>query len=72
MVAEGDSVLIEHTETRHFETGEKVVNDFVTVHKLRDGKVVLWRDYWDLGTLMNQAPKWWIEAIAKASQQDFS
>jgi len=72
VVAEGDSVLIEHTETWHFETGEKVVNAFVTVHKLRDGKVVLWRDYWDLGTLMNQAPKWWIEAIAKASQQDFS
>jgi ketosteroid isomerase-like protein len=72
VVGEADSVLIEHTETWHFETGEKVVNAFVTVHELRDGKVALWRDYWDLGTLMAQAPKWWIEAIAKNSAADFS
>ena len=31
-VAEGDSVMLEHTETWHFETGEKLTNDFVTVH----------------------------------------
>jgi limonene-1,2-epoxide hydrolase len=71
-VAEGDSVLIEHTETWHFETGEKVVNPFVTVHEVKDGRVRLWRDYWDLQTMMNQAPQWWIEAIAKASEEDFS
>jgi len=71
-VAEGDSVLIEHTETWHFETGEKLVNHFVTVHELADGKITLWRDYWDIQTMMNQAPAWWIEAIAKASAADFS
>jgi limonene-1,2-epoxide hydrolase len=70
-VAEDDSVLIEHTETWHFETGEKLVNHFVTVHELVDGKITLWRDYWDITTLMNQAPKWWIEAIAKSSEADF-
>ena len=63
-VAEGDGVVVEHTETWHFETGEKVLNHFVTVHEVRDGKVALWRDYWDLGTLMSQAPKWWIERLA--------
>ena len=71
-VAEGDDVLIEHTETWHFETGEKVTNHFVTVHVVKDGKIALWRDYWDLGTLMAQAPQWWIERLAKFSQEDFS
>jgi len=72
MVAEGDQVMLEHTETWHFETGEKVVNHFVTVHEIRGGKIALWRDYWDLNTMMSQAPQWWIEAIAKASEADFA
>lgn len=72
VVAEGDDVIVEHTETWHFETGEKVVNHFVTVHVVRDGKVALWRDYWDLGTLMAQAPKWWIERVMSHSADDFS
>lgn len=71
-VAEGDSVLVEHTETWHFGTGEKVVNHFVTVHELEDGRITLWRDYWDLGTLMSQAPKWWIDAIARVGPSAFS
>ncbi len=70
-VAEGASVLIEHTETWHFEDGAKVVNHFVTVHELRDGKIVLWRDYWDINTLMSQAPQWWIEAIMKSTAEDY-
>ena len=70
-VAEGATVIVEHTETWHFETGEKVVNPFVTVHEVKDGRVSLWRDYWDLGTLMAQAPKWWIERLASFSQADF-
>ena len=72
VVAEGDTVVVEHTETWHFETGESVVNPFVTVHEVRDGKIALWRDYWDIGTLMAQAPQWWIEKIAKNSEADFS
>ena len=70
-VAEGDSVIVEHTETWHFETGEKIVNPFTTIHELRDGKVSLWRDYWDIGNLMAQAPKWWVERIANFSEEDF-
>jgi ketosteroid isomerase-like protein len=72
VVAEGDSVIVEHTETWHFETGEKIVNPFVTVHVVRDGKIELWRDYWDIGTLMAQAPKWWIERIAQHSDAEWS
>ena len=72
VVAEGDSVLVEHTETWHFETGEQLTNQFVTVHEVRDGKISLWRDYWDLDTMMAQAPKWWIERIARHSEAEWS
>jgi ketosteroid isomerase-like protein len=72
LVAEGDTVMLEHTETWHFETGEKLVNHFATVHVVRDGKIALWRDYWDLNTLMAQAPHWWIERLAKHSAAEWS
>jgi limonene-1,2-epoxide hydrolase len=72
VVAEGDSVLVEHTETWHFETGEQLTNQFVTVHEVRNGKIALWRDYWDLNTMMAQAPKWWIERIARHSEAEWS
>ena len=71
VVSEGSSVVIEHTETWHFEGGEKIVNHFVTIHEVRDGKITLWRDYWDLNTLMSQAPPWWIERLAKFAATDF-
>ena len=54
------------------ETGEIVENPFVTIHEVRNGKVSLWRDYWDLGKLMAQAPQWWIEKLASHSAADFS
>ena len=72
VVAEGSSVIVEHTETWHFETGEVLRNQFVTVHEVRDGKIALWRDYWDLNTMMAQAPKWWIERLAKHDASEFS
>jgi limonene-1,2-epoxide hydrolase len=72
VVAEGDSVVTEHTETWHFETGEKIVNQFVTIHVVENGKIKLWRDYWDLGTMMAQAPKWWLERLAEFSDGDFA
>jgi ketosteroid isomerase-like protein len=52
MVAEGDTVVTEHTETWHWHTGEQVTLPFVSVHELRDGTIVRWWDYWDLQTLM--------------------
>ncbi len=72
VVAEGDNVILEHTETWHFETGEVLTNRFVTIHVVKDGKITLWRDYWDLNTMMAQAPKWWIERLAEHSESDFS
>ena len=72
MVAEGDTVVTEHTEDWTWHTGEKVSLPFVSIHVVRDGKIVLWRDYWDLGTLLSGAPPWWIERLARHSAADFS
>jgi limonene-1,2-epoxide hydrolase len=65
MVAEGDTVVTEHTETWHWHTGEQVTLPFVSVQELRNGIIVRWWDYWDLQTLMNAAPDWWIEHVAQ-------
>ena len=71
-VAEGDSVVVEHTETWHFETGEKMVNPFTTIHEVKGGKITLWRDYWDLNTMMGQMPKAMIERLAGFDASAFS
>jgi limonene-1,2-epoxide hydrolase len=63
MIAEGDVVITEHGEEWHWHTGEKVILPFVSVHEVSDGKIVRWWDYWDMSTLMNAAPQWWVEHI---------
>ncbi len=65
MVAEGDTVITEHTEIWRWHTGEQVTLPFVSVQELRNGTIVRWWDYWDLQTLMNSAPAWWIEHISQ-------
>ena len=72
MVAEGDTVITEHTEDWHFHTGEVVSLPFVSVHVIENGMITLWRDYWDLGTLMNGAPDWWLERISNYTEEDFA
>lgn len=62
-VAEGDAVVTEHAETWHWHTGETVRLPFVSVHELRDGRIRRWWDYWDLQTLLNAAPTWWVDHI---------
>ena len=57
----------EHVEHWEWPTGEKVSFPFVSMHEVRDGKLVRWWDYWDLGTLMNAAPAWWVEHIMTES-----
>jgi len=65
MVAQGGAVVTEHAETWHWHTGEVVTLPFVSVQELVDGTIARWWDYWDLSTLMNGAPAWWIEDIAR-------
>jgi len=65
-VAEGDTVVTEHTETWTWASGETVTLPFVSVQVVRDGVIVLWKDYWDYQTLMSAAPQAWHDRLADA------
>ena len=66
MVSNGVDVMYEHREEWHWETGESAILEFVTVHRVEDGKISLWKDYWDLGALADHAPPTWLDDFAKA------
>lgn len=70
LVTNGSDAMYEHSETWAWDTGEVAVLRFVSVHKVRDdngaGKVTLWKDYWDMGSMIAQAPASWIEDLSKA------
>ena len=69
IVCEGDTAVTEHVEHWEWPTGEKASLPFVSVQQFRDGKLVRWWDYWDLATLMNSAPAWWVEQIMTKSAE---
>jgi Limonene-1,2-epoxide hydrolase catalytic domain len=56
--------VFEHSETWTFTTGEQGVLRFVTVHKVVDGKITLWKDYSDFNTLIGFAPPNYFENLA--------
>ncbi|ROO84976.1 limonene-1,2-epoxide hydrolase [Actinocorallia herbida] len=64
VVASDGLVITEHEEHWHWPTGERVTLPFVSVQHLADGKITLWRDYWDLATLMSGAPPDWQHTLA--------
>lgn len=64
LVSNGEDVMYEHSETWDWVTGERAVLQFVTVHKVRDGKITLWKDYWDFNGLAAHAPADWMEKLA--------
>ncbi|MFM8303066.1 MAG: nuclear transport factor 2 family protein [Actinomycetota bacterium] len=65
IAADGDVVMTEHVEEWHWGTGEQVALPFVSVMELRDGKIVRWWDYFNLPTLLDAAPQWWLDHIAQ-------
>ena len=67
IVCEGDTAVTEHVEHWAWPTGERASLPFVSMQELRDGKIVRWWDYWDLSTLMGNAPSWWVEHIMSES-----
>ncbi|WP_090422023.1 nuclear transport factor 2 family protein [Mycobacterium europaeum] len=60
LLSNGSDVMYEHSETWTFASGEQGVLRFVTVHKVaeRDGaaKITVWKDYWDMSSLVAFAP----------------
>lgn len=65
IVAAGGFVVTEHAETWTWEPGASVTLPFASVMEVREGRVQRWWDYFDLSTLMNAAPAWWVEHIAE-------
>ena len=63
IVVDGDTVITEHAETWNFDDEVSVTLPFVSVQEIRDGQLVLWRDYSNINTLLDSAPAWWIEHI---------
>jgi limonene-1,2-epoxide hydrolase len=66
LVSNGSDVMYEHSETWRWKSGETAVLQFVSVHRVEDGKVTLWKDYWDMGSMTAQAPPTWLADLSKA------
>jgi limonene-1,2-epoxide hydrolase len=66
VVAEGDTVITEHTEDWCFADDHVVALPFVSVQVVHDGKIALWRDYSNIATLLEAAPSWWLEHVTSA------
>jgi limonene-1,2-epoxide hydrolase len=66
LLAAGSNVMYEHHEEWHWKTGESAVLQFVSVHRVENDKVTLWKDYWDMGALVNHAPPTWMADFADA------
>lgn len=66
MVVNDADVMYEHHEEWHWNTGESAVLQFVTVHRVENGKITLWKDYWDMSGLASHAPPSWLEDFATA------
>ena len=64
-VEDGDTMLVERTEVWHHPTGERATLRVAAVFKFRDGKICLWRDYWDARTLFSQQPATWLPDIPR-------
>ncbi len=63
VVSEGPIVVTEHAEHWRWPTGEEVTLPFVSIQHVHDGVITLWKDYWDLGTLMAGGPANWQELL---------
>lgn len=66
MVDNGADVMYEHSEEWHWATGESAVLRFATVHRVENGRITVWKDYWDMAALADFAPPSWLEDFATA------
>jgi len=65
LVEAGDTILVERTEVWHHPTGERATLRVAAVFKFQDGKLTLWRDYWDAKTLFAQQPATWLPDLPR-------
>jgi len=66
LLDDGDHVMYEHSETWTFASGQVLQLPFVSVHRVQDGLVSLWKAYWDYSVLTSAAPGAWLDSLATA------
>ncbi|TDZ42833.1 SnoaL-like domain protein [Mycobacteroides franklinii] len=66
IISNDEDVMYEHSETWTWKTGETALLRFASVLKVVDGKITLWKDYWDMGALTNFAPPSWMDNLMNA------
>jgi limonene-1,2-epoxide hydrolase len=70
VLTNGVDVMYEHLVIYTSTNGETANNPIVSVHKVVDGKIVLWKDYWDFNAIAN-AP-WFKSSLASVGAADMS
>jgi len=65
ILVDGDTAMVERTEVWLHPGGERATIRVAAVFKFREGKIVLWRDYWDAPTLLRQQPATWLPEIPR-------
>jgi limonene-1,2-epoxide hydrolase len=65
LVDGGDTIMVERTEVWHHRSGERATLRVAAVFKFRNGKLTLWRDYWDARTLFAQQPASWLPDVPR-------
>ena len=65
LLEHGDTMMVERTEVWHHRSGERATLPVAAVFKFRDGKICLWRDYWDAKTLFAQQPASWLPDVPR-------
>jgi len=63
LLSDGSNVMFEHSETWQWTSGETATLQFVTVHRVENGKITVWKDYWDMAALQNFAPASWMDDL---------
>jgi limonene-1,2-epoxide hydrolase len=64
LLSNGVDVIYEHSETWAWHSGETVRLPFVSVHRVEDDEITLWKDYSDFSTLLSAAPASYLETLA--------
>lgn len=64
LLTNGADVMYEHSETWGWDSGETVKLFFVSVQRVENGKITLWKDYWDMNSLTAHAPSTYLESWA--------
>ena len=66
VIAADGFVVTEHRETWTWEEDRSVTLPFTSVMEIDDGLITRWWDYFNLATLLDAAPAWWLEHIANS------